>query len=167
MRDYHWKTAAINELSLAFSVKDEELSTAVFRLLQEAADDRHTVNQLRNELLSAEAARLATEAPLWNDARIVRCAFVGRPPEEVRRLALLLAKGHKTIALLGVSGKQARLFFACTQDLTIDMAALLRDTCATFGGGGGGQPHLAQGGGFPGDKLNEALDFAYDALARG
>jgi alanyl-tRNA synthetase len=44
------------------------------------------------------------------------------------------------------------------------MAALLKKTCLTFGGNGGGQPHLAQGGGFPGDKVNKALDFAYQTL---
>jgi len=164
LRDYRWKTATVNELALAFSVKDRELSDAVLRLMQEAADNRRELQHLRDELLAAEAAKLLTEAKQWNDVRVVLRVFVERQPQEVRNLALLLAKGQKTIALLGTAGKQARLFFARTDDLTNDMAALLKKTCLTFGGKGGGQPHLAQGGGLPGNKLDEALNFAYRIL---
>jgi alanyl-tRNA synthetase len=164
LRDHQWKTVAINELALAFSVKDRELPATVLRLVQEAADSRRTVNLLQNKLLTVEAGELLEEATLWNDTRVVLRAFGERSPEQVQRLASLLSEGHKTIVLLGASAGQARLFFACTDDMTTDMAALLRKTCATFGGGGGGQPHLAQGGGFPGEQVGEALDFAYKAL---
>jgi len=166
LHDYHWKTATVNELALTFSVKDKELPIAVHRLIQQASDHRRTVKHLQDKLFAAEAARMLGEAPLWDDTRIVVRAFAGRDPQEIRRLARLLTEGQKTIALLGVSGKQARLFFACTDDLAIDLADLLKNTCVSFGGGGGGQPRLAQGGGFPGEKVSEALDFAYHALTK-
>jgi len=164
LRDYRWKTATVNELALAFSVKDRELSAAVLRLMQEAADNRRELHRLQDELLAAEAAKLLNEASWWNDTRIVLRAFDEREPQEVRKLASLLVEGQKTIALLGISGKQARLVFARTADSPADMAALLKKTCLTFGGSGGGQPFLAQGGGFAGDKVGEALDFAYHTL---
>jgi len=164
LRDYRRKTATINELALAFSVKDRELSAAVLRLMQEAADNRRKLHHLQDQSLAAEAARLLTDATLWDDVRIVMHTFDKRQPQEVRKLALLLAEGQRTIALLGISAKQARLFFARTDDLAADMAALLKKTCLAFGGRGGGQPHLAQGGGLQGDRLEEALDFAYHTL---
>jgi len=164
LRDYRWKTATVNELALAFSVKDRELSAAVLRLMQEAANNRRELHRLQDELLAAEAAKLLNEASWWNDTRIVLRAFDEREPQEVRKLASLLVEGQKTIALLGISGKQARLVFARTADSPADMAALLKKTCLTFGGSGGGQPFLAQGGGFAGDKVGEALDFAYHTL---
>jgi len=164
LRDYRRKTATINELALAFSVKDRELSAAVLRLMQEAADNRRKLHHLQDQSLAAEAARLLTDATLWDDVRIVVHTFDKRQPQEVRKLALLLAEGQRTIALLGISAKQARLFFARTDDLAADMAALLKKTCLAFGGRGGGQPHLAQGGGLQGDRLEEALDFAYHTL---
>lgn len=164
LRNYRWKTDAINELALAFSVKDKELPDAVLRLMQEATDSRRELHRLRDELLAAEAAKLLSEATSWNDIKVVSCAFDDREAHQVRNLASILTSGQKTIALLGISGKQARLVFACTEDLSADMAALLKKTCLTFGGNGGGQPHLAQGGGFPGDKVDKALDFAYQTL---
>ncbi len=164
LRDYRWKTATVNELALAFSVKARELASAVLRLIQEASDNRRELHRLHEELLAAEASRLLAEAVTWHDIAIVVRSFHDREPQEVRRLASLLTVGQKTIALLGISGKQARLVFACSADLPTDMAVLLKKTCAAFGGNGGGQPSIAQGGGFPAERLNEALDWAYRSL---
>jgi len=164
LRDYRWKTATVNELALAFSVKDRELAAAVLRLMQEASENRRELHRLQEELLAAEAARLLAEARQWNDMAIVLRSFPEREPQEVRKLASLLTVGQRTIALLGISGKQARLVFARSQDLSVDMAALIKQTCATFGGSGGGQAHIAQGGGFAGERVNEALEWAYQSL---
>ena len=164
VRDYRWKTATINELALAFSVKDTQLAEAVRRLSAEAAGDRRELHRLKEESLVVEAARRLAEATLWDDVRVVVCSFDARDPQEVRALALLLTKGDKTVALLGVGGQGARLFFARTPDVAADMATLLKRTCLAFGGSGGGQPHLAQGGGLPGDRVSEALHFAEQAL---
>jgi alanyl-tRNA synthetase len=164
LRDYRWKTATINELALAFSVKDRELSDSVVRLMQEAADNRRELFRLRDGLLPAEAAKLLTDAARWKNIRIVLRVFDDRDPQQVRKLASLITEGQKAIALLGMSGERARLVFGCSEDSGADMATLLKKTCLAFGGSGGGKPHLAQGGGLSGDKVGEALDFAYRTL---
>jgi len=164
VRDYRWKTAAINQLALAFSVKDRELPTAVLRLIQEATDSRREAERLRDELLEAEAAKLLAEATSWNDTQVVRRAFDDRDPQQVRKLASLLTSGHGTIALLGISGNDGRLVFACTEDSSADMAELMKQTCLAFGGKGGGQRRMAQGGGFPGGMVTKALDLASEML---
>jgi alanyl-tRNA synthetase len=164
LRDYHWKTGTINELALAFSVKDQELSAAVLRLMQEATENRRELHHLRDELLAVEAGKLLGEARQWNEDRIVLRAFEERDPQEVRKLASVIVESPRTFALLGTSGENARLVFSRSEDSSIDVATLLRQACQQFGGGGGGQPHLAQGGGFPGHKVNEALEWAYRKL---
>jgi alanyl-tRNA synthetase len=164
LRDYRWKTAMVNELALAFSVKDRELATAVQRLMQEAADSRRELQRSRGGLLATEAATLLSTATEWQGMRIVRMAFAERDVAEVRKLASLLVAQPSTIALLGLSGEQARLIFARSTDASHDMAALLKKTCQALGGSGGGQPQLAQGGGFPGEQVNAALDRAYQTL---
>jgi alanyl-tRNA synthetase len=164
IRDYRWKTSAINELALAFSVKDQELSEAVLRLIQEATDTRRELHHLHDQLLAYEAAKLLDEAGTWNEVRVIVRSFEDRDAQEVRKLAAMLAENPKTIALLAASGAQARLVFGRSDDLSIDVAALLKQTCQQFGGGGGGQSHLAQGGGFPGDKVGQALGWAYQIL---
>ena len=44
------------------------------------------------------------------------------------------------------------------------MATLLKKTCQAFSGSGGGQPHLAQGGGFAGEQAGEAVEMAFRIL---
>jgi len=164
LRDHRWKTRVINELALAFSVKDMELSEAVFRLMQEATENRRELHRLRDELLHLEAAKLLGKATPWKDTRVVLRAFDEREPQQVRKLASFAVECEKAIALLGISGTRARLIFACSKDSPVDVAILLKETCLHFGGNGGGQPRLAQGGGFPGDKVGEALEWAYQTL---
>ena len=164
LRDYRWKTATVNELALAFSVQDRELAPAVQRLMQEAADSRRELQRSREGLLAAEAVALLSAATEWQGIHIVRQAFAGRDVAELRKLASLLVARPGTIALLGLSGEQARLIFARSADVAHDMAALLKKTCQALGGSGGGQPHLAQGGGFTGEQVSTALDLAYRTL---
>jgi alanyl-tRNA synthetase len=132
--------------------------------MQEAAEQRRELHQLQEVALAAEAQRLLEGATLWQGVRVVQRAFSDRDPQEVRRLATVLSETGSTVALLGSGGRQARLVFARSEGVPADMAALLRQTCAALGGSGGGQPHLAQGGGLPGEKLNEALQSAYRTL---
>jgi len=167
VRDYRWKTATVNELALAFSVKDRELAPAVQRLMQEAADNRRELQHLRDGLLGAEAARLLATAPMWHGIRIVSAALEARDVLEVRKLASLLTAEPHTIALLGMASQQARLVFARSADVPDSMVTLLKTTCHAFAGSGGGQPNLAQGGGFAGDKVNAALELAYRTLTTG
>jgi len=167
VRDYHWKTATVNELALAFSVKDRELSAAVERLMQEAAENRRELQRSREGSLATEAATLLAAATVWHDVRIVSQALAERDVAEARKLSALLVAQPHTIALLGVTGQQARLIFARSADVENDMAALLKSTCQTFSGNGGGQPHLAQGGGFPGEQVSAALELAFRILTTG
>jgi alanyl-tRNA synthetase len=164
LRDYRWKTATVNELALAFSVKDREMAAAVQRLMQEAADSRRELQRSREELLTTEAAGLIAAASVSHDIRIVCKAFAERDVAEVRKLAALLVAQPRTVALLGIAGQQARLIFARSTDIRDDMATLLKKTCQAFSGSGGGQPHLAQGGGFPAEQISAALDLAYQTL---
>ncbi len=164
VRDYRWKTATVNELALAFSVKDREMAAAVQRLIQEAADSRRELQRSREGLLATEAASLLAGAEEWHGLHIVRKAFAARDVAELRKLASLLVAQPSTIALLGLSGEQARLIFARSTGEAHDMAALLKQTCQALGGSGGGQPHLAQGGGFPGEQVYAALEQAYQSL---
>jgi len=164
LQDYQWKAAAVNELALTFSIKDTELPDTVLRLRDENAACRRELAHLREEFLDVEAERLLAAATEWRNKRLVVQAFWDRDAQEIRRLASRLTEGPATIALLGIGGERARLVFARSQDLELDVAALLRETCQALGGSGGGQPGMAQGGGFAGEHLEEALQAAYHSL---
>jgi len=164
--DYRWKTRTCNEMALSFSVKDRELPDAVMRLTQEAGHDRRELQRLQEDLLSVEATRLIASARVSGHFRIVVQAFDDRDAQHIRRLASQLAGEPRTVALLGVSAPKTQLVFARSGDIGEDMGTLLRATCGQFGGAGGGQPGLAQGGSFPGTQVPAALDWAYERLTK-
>jgi alanyl-tRNA synthetase len=72
------------------------------------------------------------------------------------------------VALLGLAGDKGHLVFAAPPDSAYDLRPLLRQACAVIEGGGGGRPHLAQGGGPIGEltSLQKALDVASQMIRR-
>jgi len=93
----------------------------------------------------------------------VHRAFADRALEDVRSLAKQIAAGG-CVALLGLRAEKTQLIFASAAGLGVDCGKLLRETLAPFGGRGGGQPALAQGGLPEPDGLEEALDAAVALL---
>ena len=165
LRDYRWKTSAINQLAATFSVKDADVTGAVSRLSEDAAETRKELHRLQDEALNLEASSLLKSAVDLDGARVVRRAFVGRDAQQVRKLASLLTAEPGTIAILGTVDTGVRLVFARSDDVTADMAATLKTVCKALGGSGGGQAKLAQGGGLPAEKIEEALELALRSLA--
>lgn len=162
--DYRDKNQTVNELANRFSVGGWELAEAVRRLAEEAKSNKRELNAAKNRLLDYEAVELLAEAEQYGDVRVARKIFTDREGEEVRRLALRLIESERIVALVGLAGAKAQLFFACSTDLPYNMNDLLKRACQVVGGGGGGQRDFAQGGGPDGSKVSEALEIAQERL---
>lgn len=177
LADYRRKNLIVGELAHEFSVGAEELVQAVLRLREQAKIERRLLNATRDRLLDHEAARLVAEAEEQKGVRIVRAIFAARPEahraggclpwnaETIKRLALRLMEYPACVALLGLKADKAQLTFARSDDVVYDMKALLKEAGRIIGGGGGGQPHFAQGGGSRPERLEEALAAAYQTLS--
>ena len=172
LADYRRKNRAVNELAGSFSVGDWELPQAVARLREQEEAQRRALHSAMEKLLDYEAARLVAGAEDGDGFRLVQAIFQPGSTEEalpwdaerVRHLALRIVEHPSCVALLGLRGDKARLTFARSKDLDFDMAALLREVSPLIGGGGGGQPYLAQGGGARTEGLEEALEKARKIL---
>jgi len=164
LADYRGKNQTMNELANRFSVGGWELAEAVRRLAEEAKSNKRELNAAKNRLLDYEAAEFLAEAEQHGDVRVARKVFTDRESEEVRRLALRLMESERVVALVGLAGAKAQLFFACSTDLPYNMNDLLKRACQVVGGGGGGQRDFAQGGGPDGSKVSEALEIAEERL---
>ena len=57
-----------------------------------------------------------------------------------------------------------QLTFGRSNDVQVDVRPLLSDACRMVGGGGGGQPNMAQGGGPRVDQAEAALQSAFESL---
>ncbi|MBK9944982.1 MAG: alanyl-tRNA editing protein [Kouleothrix sp.] len=163
VRDLRWKNAALGRLAGTLSVAAEELEPAVARLRTAEERARKRLEAASEQLIGLEAQELLARAVKLGGLPVVRRAYADRGLEELRMLAKALsARGG--VALLGLRAEKTQLIFACAAGAPLDCGALLRATLAGFGGRGGGQPTLAQGGLPDGAQLEAALDAALKLL---
>lgn len=145
LRDYRAKNEMVNCLASMLTVGYWELDQAVERLQAEAKQLRRDLRQARARLLEAEVAELAESALVCGPYRVVWRIWEQREAEELRELARKLAERVGIVALLIGLGERTDLCFARAEDLDLDVAILLRETCARLGGRGGGRSQAAQG----------------------
>ncbi len=163
LRDLRWKNAALGRLAANLSVGADEVEAAVARVRAAEERARTRLEEAGAQLLRYEAQELIARADLVGIVRVVRRAYDGRALDEVRALATAIADGG-CVALLGLRAEKTQLIFARAEGLQVDCGRLLRETLARFGGRGGGQPALAQGGLPDPARLEEALEAAAEQL---
>ncbi|HLH74020.1 MAG TPA: DHHA1 domain-containing protein [Chloroflexota bacterium] len=170
LRDYAGRAETTRALAERLSVADVDLLATVNRSLDDLERLRDDVSRLREQILEAEAARLVDRGqPLKNlpSGRLVQQVYVGRSPDELKRLALTLVRTGPCVALLGSSGARCHVVFAQSTGLPFDMNQLLRQVAPLFGGRGGGSRDLAQGGAPNPGPVDTALTEAVRLLQAG
>jgi alanyl-tRNA synthetase len=168
LADYRAKNDLVMDLARDFTVGHWELGEMVHRLAGELKETRRALRVTRDALLDAEAMRLWHEGDELAGARVVRACLEGRTPDDLKHLAQRLVDRPATVVLLGGvgrAGEKGYFTFARSSDLDHHMGHLVRQACQVVGGGGGGRPEFAQGGGPRGEKVSQALDLAFQALA--
>ncbi|NLD51554.1 MAG: hypothetical protein GX650_01550 [Clostridiales bacterium] len=132
------------------------LAPAVERLQGEQAELRQRLQALQGQMADMQAEALLIKArPLEDGARLVTSYEQALDAEGLRTLAARLTRQPRVIALLAAPREQGcLLLFARSQELTHDMAALLRQA----GGRGGGKPDFAQGSGADAGVLDRAAN---------
>jgi alanyl-tRNA synthetase len=155
--DYQQRAAIVNRMASQLSLSITDLEGALARLQNTNAAQHKQIEALTKQVLQFEAQTLFDHAAQTNHGRVVSMAFHERAIDEVRSLAQAITAVGGT-ALFGISGTKPQLVFASANH--IDCNALLRATVAAFGGRGGGQPSLAQGGIPDPHQLEMALAYA-------
>lgn len=150
LADYTRANTTARSVAGQFSVGRDEAPVSVSRLIEENKQLQRRVRALEEVAARVEADELMNEASAREEdgVCIITHIFEGRDLESLRRLAQVLIKHPRTIALLGShDGKDARIVFARSQDAPGDMNFLMREACTMLNGRGGGRADLAQGGG--------------------
>ncbi len=145
LRDLRNKHALLVRVAAQASVGLDELEEAVARLRSGEASLRKQLDQAVAELDQYEAVRLAAEAERVRDIPVVRLVLEGRTVAQVQSLARAIV-GQEAIAILGLRGEKAHLLLARPPRVECDCGKLVSEVTKEFGGRGGGQPGMAQGG---------------------
>lgn len=132
------------------SVAPEELPSAIERLQQENKAHQRTLKGFQEQLAAHEAAAMVARGEQAGGATIVVEAPDGWDQVGLKALVgQMIAAPGRVAALVSATDPRA-LVIGRSADVSLDVAAILKDTMARFGGKGGGKSDLAQGGGLSG-----------------
>jgi len=167
LEDYRRANKTARDVAALFSAGRDEAPVLAERMIEENKELHRRVRALEETATRIEAEELfATATVDSHGVKVITKIFNNRDPESLKRLAQSLIARHRIVVLLGSHDKDAaRLVFARSADAPGDMNSLMRGTCATIDGRGGGKPDLAQGGGRNSEKLSEALESAAQSIA--
>lgn len=136
------KTAALLDVGIA------DMPETLARLQSQLKDAERELKSLRDMKLDVEAQKMVQLAEPIEEKWLATAVFENRDPGELRALAFKLRQYPKMVALLAVhDGKKLSLVVACANDVELNANELLQDHLAPFGGRGGGDKSIAQGGG--------------------
>jgi alanyl-tRNA synthetase len=154
----------LTEAARLFSTGLENVPELITKQSQELREVMRERDKLVEALAGFEAHELWQAAPERSGTRVVSRWFEAADGKKAKLLAHAVAKHPASVALIGVKGKPATLFFLQSAGGKLSMADILKQTLAKFGGKGGGTRDFAQGGGLPEEQVEEALRFAETLL---
>jgi alanyl-tRNA synthetase len=164
LRDLRVKQGIVTRLAAGFTVGPDELEASVARSRDAEDRARKRLAAVLEQLLDYESRELVAQASAGGGPAVVCRVYSDRSVDEIKGLARAIA-GRGGIALLGLRAEKAQVVFASAAESRVDCGSLLRQTLAQFGGRGGGQTTLAQGGLPDVTMLDQALAAAAQALA--
>ena len=130
------------------SIHPQDVLPSVQRLIEQLRQVQHEVQLLRQAQLGYEALELVEASTPVGAWRVVVASFENRPVPELRVLADKFKTMPGLIAILAsYDGQKISLVTTCAQDTNLGARDLIAKIITPFGGRGGGDQQIAQGGG--------------------
>jgi len=159
--DYGFKNRIIREVAAKFNVGERELVDSIDKMITELKDQRRRLRKTQEKILESEAQEIKNNVK----GEVIKIIFTGRPPDEMRFLALSIVRSGKYVVLLGTKLQdRVHLVLASSEDLGLDMRDLIPVVSPLIGGKGGGRSTLVEISGQKGEYLELALDKASEFL---
>jgi alanyl-tRNA synthetase len=159
-RDFNVLSEAGRLLSAAL----EDVPELITKQMQDLRETQRAKGKLMERLAEEMARELWAVAQETNERRIVRQVFAAEDSRQAKIFAHALSKHPSVVALVGVKGKPAALYFAQSAGGNFDMGNVLKQVVAKFGGKGGGTRDFGQGGGLDENTLEDILSYAQALL---
>lgn len=156
----------LNQAAALLKTKQENVPARIESLHQDIKQLQRDKEQLTAKLSSAEAGSLLDEIEEINGIKVLARKVEAEDMNQLRNMVDdLKQKAGSAIILLGsVTGEKVQLAAGISKDLITQgyhAGNLIKETAKRCGGGGGGRPDMAQAGGKDPEKLDEALQYAY------
>ncbi len=162
LRDYTHKNLVLGQASTAFSVRESDLLTSIQKLMAENKSQKRDLRKVQEHVAKMEAQTLVAAG---GDKIILRL-FAEKTVPEMRLLALSLIRHPGLVVVFGQKTEQsAHVILARSDDLELDLRALIPEISSKISGKGGGRPSLIEMAGANLSGLKTALDHAYRTLS--
>ncbi|HUY14572.1 MAG TPA: DHHA1 domain-containing protein [Terriglobia bacterium] len=154
----------LEETARLFSAPFLNLPVLAARQAEELRHALRANEKLIQRLAELEAEAWWAQAELKNGRKVLQEVFEATDSAQAKALAHAVAQLDSAVALIGVKGKPAALFFSQSASGRANLGALMGRALAPYGGRGGGARNFAQGGGIEESRLAEALALAHSLL---
>jgi alanyl-tRNA synthetase len=155
IEDMQSDKTAVEMLSEKLNTPQEKVVEAAERLQSELRESGKIVESLTIQHNQDVAISLLERATMVDGVRLV--VHQVRSGEDAETISKALTTNPKTLVIIGVADKNAKVLVSRSPELKVDCRALLKEIMKPLGGGGGGKPEYAQGGGGDASKLPQAL----------
>ncbi len=164
LKDYGLQSSITRALGEKLSVRDFDILEAVGKLHTDCRLAEKQLSIATQELIKYEAEQLLEESKTAGGIKVISKVLEGRSISDAKLLAQHLTQAPGTVVLLACRNENAQVLFTRSEDMNIDMNALLKAVFPIIDGKGGGNARTAQGGGSKADKLDDFLAAAVTML---
>jgi len=163
LRDLRKNGALLGRIAGSLTVGLDEVEDAVRRVREQEESSRKRLATVMATLLTYEAHDLLARAERVGATPVVHLIRDDLSLDEARTLARVVT-GSGGLIVLGISGDKAQMLVGRPADHALDCGKLVREVLAAFGGRGGGQPAMAQGGIPDPNRLADAVAAAVSTI---
>ncbi len=160
----------VNEAAGILKEKPEALAERIKKLIAAQKSLEKEKEQLKAKMAMMSADAPGEEYKEINGIKVLAKKVSIDNPGALRELADNFRDKIKSgVVVLGAaSGPKALLIVIVTKDLTDRFHAgnIVREVASVVGGGGGGRPDMAQAGGTKPENLDQAIEKAYEIIAK-
>jgi alanyl-tRNA synthetase len=159
--DYGFKNRIIRDVAVKFNVGEGELVGSIDKMITELKDQRRRLRKAQETILDIEAQEIKRKT----EGNVIKEIFTGKPPDEIRFMALSIIRSGEYIVLFGTELEdRAHLILASSESLGRDMRDLIPVVSPLIDGKGGGRETLVEIAGQKKENLKHALDKASEFL---
>ncbi len=162
----------LNETAKVFKINNtSDLPDKAAQLIGENKENKQVIETLRQKLSKGAVSDIIDNAKIINGVKVITASFDNLSVSGLRSMSDAIKEKLATEAAIAVlcgveDGKI--MFLASATKAALDKGAhcgkIIKDVTSFAGGSGGGKPDMAQGGGKDSDKIDGALNLAYDVI---
>ncbi|MFC1729098.1 DHHA1 domain-containing protein [candidate division KSB1 bacterium] len=145
LNDYREKMRLTGALSSSLSTAEQDIGSAIDRLMKESKSQLKTIRELRNELFAFKAGGIYESAEQIKNIRVTTAALSSDNFADLKLQAQQIRNLGTGIVLVTNDGPDPMFVFTRSEDIEIDLNNILSDLQNDYQIKGGGSPGMVQG----------------------